>query len=441
MKRSAILWAALALLTLSLVPSAWAEDPPPTPYSGDLLTRSTLTGDWADTRNKLAEKGITFDANVTQIEQGVTTGGKSGVWAYGGRGNLTGNLDTQKLGLWPGGFLTVELEGNWASSVDARTGTLIPPNTNALFPVPGGSNVALPNLSYTQFLSHYVGATAGKVETMTADPNEFAHGKGDKQFFNLAFNINPVVSAVPYSTLAAGAIVLPTADPNQALLTFLVLSATGKATTAGFDDINGAVFAGSGRVRTELLGLTGHQSLGAFYSNKDYTSIDQRLGFVIRNRAIVKKDGTWALFYNFDQFLYETDKNAGRGVGLFGRFGASAGNPIPVQYFYSIGIGGKGLALSRPYDQFGIGYFYSSVRNPTLQLPFSTLFFLRDEWGVEMYYNFALTQWLLLTPDFQVIGPSQRELLTTRQGPLGLPVRGDHLGTETVLGFRLEVVL
>ena len=68
----------------------------------------------------------------------------------------------------------------------------MPANTNQLFPLPTGDNVALPNLSFAQFLSHYVGVTVGKFDTMTGDVNEFAHGKGDTQFFNLAFNINPV---------------------------------------------------------------------------------------------------------------------------------------------------------------------------------------------------------------------------------------------------------
>ena len=31
------------------------------PYSGDFLTRSTLSGDWAGKRNRLAAKGITLD--------------------------------------------------------------------------------------------------------------------------------------------------------------------------------------------------------------------------------------------------------------------------------------------------------------------------------------------------------------------------------------------
>ena len=59
-----------------------------------------------------------------------------------------------------------------------------------------------------------------------------------------------------------------------------------------------------------------------------------------------------------------------RGVGLFGRFGASEGDPIPTQYFYSVGFGGKGLIPSRELDQCGIGYYYSSINNPTFQRPF-----------------------------------------------------------------------
>ena len=47
-------------------------------YSGDLWSRSTLTGDWWGLRNQLAEKGVTFDLNITQVGQGVVAGGKNG---------------------------------------------------------------------------------------------------------------------------------------------------------------------------------------------------------------------------------------------------------------------------------------------------------------------------------------------------------------------------
>src|SRR5262245_29529653 len=133
---------AIALLALPLRTHADEAGAGASPtYAGGLLTRSTLSGDWGGVRSDLAAKGITFDSSVTQIGQGVVEGGKNGSWEYGGRGDLTGHLDTGKLGLWPGGFLTAELEGNWSNSVNGKTGALMAANTNQLFPLPSGNNV------------------------------------------------------------------------------------------------------------------------------------------------------------------------------------------------------------------------------------------------------------------------------------------------------------
>ncbi|MFZ0244916.1 carbohydrate porin [Candidatus Binatus sp.] len=126
-------------------------------------------------------------------------------------------------------------------------------------------------------------------------------------------------------------------------------------------------FSGEGRVRTSLLGLTGHQLVGAAYSNKQFKSIDQCLDFIFQNHRLATTDGSWAVYYNFDQLLYETDKHSGRGVGLFGRFGASDGDPNFLHYFFSAGVGGKGIIPDRANDQFGLGYYYLNVANPTLQ--------------------------------------------------------------------------
>jgi porin len=89
-----------------------AGDEAPTPYSGDIWSRSTLTGDWGGFRNEWAAKGVTLNMSITQLGQGVVGGGKNGAWEYGGRGDLIRDLDSGKLGLWPGGFFNFEMEGN-----------------------------------------------------------------------------------------------------------------------------------------------------------------------------------------------------------------------------------------------------------------------------------------------------------------------------------------
>jgi porin len=450
MKRCTSIATVLFLLGICLGTRVRAQDTSAAsnPYSGDLLSRSTLTGDWWGVRNQLAEKGVTFDLSITQVGQGVVNGGKSGVWEYGGRGDIVFNADSQKLGLWPGGFLNMEAEGNWASSVNQNTGALMPVNTSQTLPLPG-QNFDLIALNFTQFLSPYAGLTIGKYATITStsgDMNEFAHGKGDTQFMNMALNFNPlIVFTVPYSALGTGVIVLPTKDPGEAIVNLLVLSANGQPNTSGFNDLNGndIVVVGEGRVRTNFFGLTGHQDFGTSFSNKKFTSIDQRLDRdVIENGALRAEKGSWNIWYNFDQYLYEPKKGVDRGVGVFGRLGVSDGNPNFMKFFGSFGVGGKGMFESRPFDQFGLGYYYININSPTVQGLLQTRDFLRNEYGFEAFYNVALTRWALLTPDIQVVRGAQRDILSIVQGPLGMLPRIDKtsIGTATVLGLRLQLL-
>jgi porin len=443
-RRRRIGLAAIAvLLGLFLSAPVFGQEETPN-YSGEFWTRSTLTGDWGGIRNDLAKKGVTIDFNVTQIGQGDVNGGKKINWQYGGRGDLTLNVDTQKLGLWPGGFITVEVEGNWDKSVNADTGALSPVNPNQIFPMPGSDQLNIPAVSVTQFLSHHLGVFIGKIATITptsGDMNEFAHGKGNTQFFNTALNVNPaMLVAVPYSTLAAGAVILPTSDPNEAVVTVSALDGNGEANSSGFDTVfkGNTVYAGEGRVRTGFFGKTGHQLVGGVYSTKSFTSLNQDLRIIIENRAIQQEDNTWAIYYNFDQYLYEPKKE--QGVGIFGRFGISDGKANPVHHFYSLGIGGKGVVPGRPLDQFGLGWYYIDISNPSFTGPFGTTSFLRDEQGLEAYYNFAITRWARLTPDVQIVKPAQIHTVSVNTSPPPPVTVQNEIDTATIVGFRLELI-
>ncbi|MGD0274797.1 MAG: carbohydrate porin [Syntrophales bacterium] len=409
-------------------------------YSGDIWTRSTPTGDWGGARNDLANKGVSFDMSLTQIVQSVIAGGIHTGSEYGGRGNLTLNLDTQKLGLWPGGFFMAEVEGNFGNSVNTDIGALMTANSSQLYPMPTGDQLNIPAVVFTQFLSPYFGVFLGKLDTTGGDANEFAHGKGDQQFFNLAFNIDPVAGlAVPYSTLGAGLVILPTKNINSAVIQIMAVDADGKANSDGFDTLfkGNMSYAAEGRIKTDFFGFTGHQLAGAVYSVKDYSSLDQSLRFIIINRTLEQKDGTWAFYYNFDQYLYEVKKGGGQGIGIFGRFGVSDGNPNPLQYFYSLGIGGKGIIPDRPLDSFGIGYYYIAIGHPTFTGPLAAHEFLRDEQGCEIYYNIALTPWMRLTPDLQIVRSAQKQFMT---GGGILTPNLEDINTATILGLRLQLI-
>jgi porin len=414
--------------------SAFAADPD---YSGGFLSRSTLSGDWGGVRNDLAKKGVTVDANLILTEQGVVAGGKDSTWEDGGRGSLLLKVDTGKLGLWPGGFLTAELEGNFGKGVNLRGGGLMPVNSNQIFPIPADEGVSIPALNFAQFLSEYAGVVVGKMDTTGGDMNEFAHGKGDSQFMNLAFNLNPaLMMTVPYSTLGAGVIILPTKDPAAAIVTLSVVSAEGKASTSGFDNLNKDIltYNAEARMRTDFFGMTGHQLAGVIYSNKNFASMDQRLSLEPGSNALEQKTQSWAVYYNFDQYLYEPVKGSGKGVGLFGRFAATDGNPNFMQYFISLGIGGKGVMTGRPHDRFGLGWYYIDIKSPSFTGPLATRELLRDEQGFEAYYSVALTPWAYLTPNIQVIHGAQQQTLAL------LPADRQEIDTATILGLRLQLL-
>lgn len=401
--------------------------------SGTRWSLSTLNRDWEEVRNNWAAKGVTIDLRMTQIGQAVVSGGKDTGSAYSGHSLGVLTVDTERLGWWRGGNLWVEVEGNWGNTVNLRTGSLMPVNSNRLYPVPGRNAVAIPAVTYTQFLSPYVGLSIGKVDTTLGDANEFAYGngKGEIQFFNLAFNVNPVtVLPSPYSTLSVGVVLIPTKDPDAAVLSLTAFDPNGKANSADFDTVfkGNTTYNFEGRVRTSFFGLTGHQLIGGMYSSKNFTSVDQNARLVIETGTIERKPNSWNVYYNFDQYLYETKQGSGQGIGIFARWGASDGNPNPAHYFYSAGVGVNGMIPGRPRDTFGIGYYYLDINPLKITGASGTREVGRDEQGVEVFYNVAVVPGVRLTPDVQVIRPGQKQVIAT----------GKAVDTVTVIGFRLQ---
>lgn len=82
------------------------------------------------------------------------------------------------------------------------TGGIMPVNMEPLLPLPARNEFVLSHVVFTQFLSEQFGFALGKLDPTGGDMNEFAHGRGDTQFMNLALQFNPVpIRAAPYSTL------------------------------------------------------------------------------------------------------------------------------------------------------------------------------------------------------------------------------------------------
>ena len=383
---------------MSLVPKL--ED-----YSGDFWSRKYLTGDWGGARTKLAEGGISFKLDLTQVYQGNARGGKStnGAWSYSGSADLYMELDTARMGWWPGGLFTLHGETQFGQGLN-EVGSIMPPNFDAVRPgaqrTPGLTTLTEAYL--TQALSEKFVIVLGKLDPLgLADVNEFANNE-QTQFLNTAFRVNPLLGPyAPIGSMAAGAIALPTKDIQ---LMAAVLDSNASASETGFNTAfhspRGVTVATQARFTVRPFGLTGHQVFGALWSNKEKRAFDRNARLDLptsifsraQNIAVLRGDtrpDDWAIWYNFDQYVYQEHEDPTQGVGVFGRFAWSTGKANPIQQFYSIGAGGKGVIPERDNDRFGD------------DLPSSLG--LDSEQGVELFYNIEVTPWLTITPDLQYI--------------------------------------
>ena len=148
-----------------------------------------------------------------------------------------------------------------------------------------------------------------------------------------------------------------------------------------------------------------------------------------------QKHGRYYFSYAFEQTLWQSQDDPTNSYGLFGQTGFSDGNPNALQWSALGGIGGTGLLPGRTNDKFGVGFFYYGYSNE-LKQHLDPLITLGDEYGGELFYNFAVTRWFLLTADVQVLAPAVKAQITG--GPLNNPAVANN-STVVLLGLRGQV--
>jgi porin len=421
-RRTLLLATLAAALSAAIAGSAPAQEEAPAAASvapdGDLWSRPKLTGNWDGLRDRLEEKGLTVDLAATYTFQGVPSGGADGPLfrslshetdtGHTVSGDLALESDLEKAGLWSGGFFNFRLEGRAGRSVLQRAGSVSAVNNDALFPNVvdrfDDEAMAVTELSMTQYLGGRVALYGGLLNLAEGDENEFAGSAlSNSHFLNSAILYSLVEDAtLPNATLGGGILFEPNKDISGSF------TVSGTEETAGedpFSHTDGTTFSTEWTVGHEILERSGAQTAGFAYgidASRTAIAADPRLVLEIvlsGGEVPTTRDDTWAFYYNAHQYL---QGDAEGGWGLFVRFGVSDGDPNPVEWNIAGGLGGIGLLPRRQADTWGLGVFHLGVSNQDLLRDLG----IGDEFGGELFYNVAVTPWLHVTLDAQVIDPA-----------------------------------
>jgi len=388
-------------------------------YSGDISNRMTMFGDLNGRRTDWYDNGFSLDMQLTQIYQGVTSGGSitgNGNGAYNGLFEMNAYLDTAKLGWWSGGMLAATLQSSWGTPLSSEAGNISPVNMTPLWPVPFDNTTRVTEYYLTQGLPKNRLLIIGRIDaTNFLDTNSYANIP-EAQFFNGSLN-NDLLwgNMLTFSTYAALAII-----PINKSWTI----ATGAWTPSTQPDDYGGDWSNWAAVINPIFsyhvgGKPGKAQVTYAYSSADTAPFNPihapgPLADIIGSHpGIPVHSSNWLITFNLEQHLWTPGGDANYaegtqdffnnppGLGLFYRFGYMPNDRNSFNMTMSGGLGSRGMIPGRPNDRMGIGIYAMFASNDFKDASIVLDLLLEDEVGLEAYYNFAITPWALLSADVQ----------------------------------------
>lgn len=409
----------------------------PGTVTGDITQRTQLLGDWAGTRTALARKGFFLDLYSTSYYQNVTSGGLKTGQAFVHNTQLSVNIDTGRAGWWSGGLIHLTAQSRLGDDPASTftAGTVVPHYTGLLLPDPMQPNSFLPSEYFlVQALSKQARVVVGKIGNVLI-PDQTAFGDAFKYHFaNFNLNKNPITANF-FNPTALGLLGVWSFSPRFAIAGGVLdpyTEADRLAEPNSFKKVN--IYLTS-IMSYDIGGLPGQFSPVYNWSNKPKTNLDAPFGPLASAAATTQaigsllglasneglptnvKGSSWFALATVSQYLFLKDDAATvarkqktgeqiRGIGMFARAGYAPEDTNPISNDASVALFAHGMLDGREYDSFGIGFYYNRISDK-LKTSITAISqgqaVARDESGMEVFYNFAVTPAVRLIPSYQHI--------------------------------------
>jgi len=402
-------WAAMSIAAFLCTPLPAAAAEKPAPAAETLWTMRGLLDPIGGPRDQLRARGIGIDGRITHFYSGFLSGDGRKFGASGAKADAFLTLDSEKLGLWKG--FSVTLHQEWNIGLDSNStgaGVLLPPNTAMALPRLGGYDHDT-SIVVSQRFTDALSVSAGKFNLLDlAAKTPVAGGGGIDTFSNIAIAA-PISGVTPPYLLGA----IATYKTNSAIFTLMVYDPRNaqdpEVLRQPFRDGTTASLAMT--VPVVIGGLQGFYGIRGVYSTKSGFNLQELPALLLppASRGVLQKNGYWYGSVSAQQYLWQDPANPGRAWGFFADLGLSDGNPNAFHWHVIAGFGGASPIQGRPLDRWGIAYFKYGLSDD-LKRGLRTLgISLRNEQGLEAFYNLAVTPWLRVSATIQWIDTYQTD--------------------------------
>ena len=354
------------------------------------------------------------------------------------------HVDGEKAGLWKGLFVDVHGEQVYGTSINSvrRPGLLPVSLAQSLPNGPNSVTAALTGVKFTQSAIRKLRRSSGERSTHSTALTSRSRGGGSRRGWGprtRALLCSTRCSRERCRTRRSGLGLHILKNLESPVLSLTVFDTNNTPTTSGFNTFfdNGVTLVPAINIPTQFFGLPGHQEI---WARTAPVPVHDHRQVVVHQPNPGRRHATEQVRLMVNGVTASTRHSTLPRTTRNGRGGHSATwasrTRTPAR---SGGLGASVWAAADPLpcrklDSFGIGYFYLGV-NDSLKNLAPRVFPIRDEHGVEMFYNVGVTPWFHITPDLQVVLPGQRA--GEQRFGFGSPCEGRFLAVLRLFGFLL----